>query len=351
MSTSEWKCRANSRNSAKSTGPQTDAGKERSRANSCQHGLSGEGVVVPPSEAEAIATRREMWRGGYQIDTPLQEWAFEQLVVNSIRIDICQANQQAVIENEKARAARVWDIDRAADAAVLGDRISRKPETVAKQLRQSKYGCEWLMDQWCALGLALDSGVWTDEQVQRALDLRGVAGHARDDFSIDDPADFADREYAELVTHLKEGLDDLDERDRVAAMKGFSRRPSKDLARLQRYESACWKRYHEARKMLQVKAFQTMEVIAKPEPIEESPPEPPRPDPVAIEAAEKAAIVRQFLALDAARDADYMAEMGYPMPSVSLSDAVANTPAQPAAQPLNRRQRKALARQQARNAK
>jgi len=54
--TSEARIRANQANAQKSTGPKTEAGKERSRANSLKHGLTGAGVVMV--EADAAEVRR-----------------------------------------------------------------------------------------------------------------------------------------------------------------------------------------------------------------------------------------------------------------------------------------------------
>jgi hypothetical protein len=48
---------ANQANAARSTGPKTEAGKERSRANSLKHGLTGAGVVLSETDAAEVARR------------------------------------------------------------------------------------------------------------------------------------------------------------------------------------------------------------------------------------------------------------------------------------------------------
>ena len=55
----ERQIEANRRNGAKSTGPRTPEGKQRSRANAYKHGLTGEGVVLASEDAEKVAGRFE----------------------------------------------------------------------------------------------------------------------------------------------------------------------------------------------------------------------------------------------------------------------------------------------------
>jgi hypothetical protein len=57
MPTSEARIQANQANSAKSTGPKTVEGKEKSRQNSLKHGLTGSGVVLPEADAAEVERR------------------------------------------------------------------------------------------------------------------------------------------------------------------------------------------------------------------------------------------------------------------------------------------------------
>ena len=54
MPTSEARILANQANAQRSTGPKTDAGKERSRQNSLKHGLTGAGIVLPEADAAKV---------------------------------------------------------------------------------------------------------------------------------------------------------------------------------------------------------------------------------------------------------------------------------------------------------
>jgi hypothetical protein len=57
MATSEARIAANKANAARSTGPKTEEGKQKSRANSLKHGLTGAGVVLPQKDAVEVERR------------------------------------------------------------------------------------------------------------------------------------------------------------------------------------------------------------------------------------------------------------------------------------------------------
>jgi hypothetical protein len=59
---SEKQIAANRANARRSTGPNTSAGKARSRMNAWKHGLTAEKVVIPGEDAQELkAIRRELW--------------------------------------------------------------------------------------------------------------------------------------------------------------------------------------------------------------------------------------------------------------------------------------------------
>src|SRR4051794_37649094 len=102
---------ANRRNASKSTGPKTTEGKSASRANALRHGLAGEGVVVPVAEAEAFAARREAWRESFPTVTAEDDWLYEQVVVNTVRVDRCQALEAELSGHLALRAELCWGDD------------------------------------------------------------------------------------------------------------------------------------------------------------------------------------------------------------------------------------------------
>ena len=61
MAVSEAKLEANRRNSLKSCGPRTEAGKSRSKLNAVKHGLRAATLVLLDEDPEALESRRADW--------------------------------------------------------------------------------------------------------------------------------------------------------------------------------------------------------------------------------------------------------------------------------------------------
>jgi hypothetical protein len=57
MNVSEARIEANRKSATRSTGPKTEAGKERSRQNALKHGMTGEGIVLSEADAAEVARR------------------------------------------------------------------------------------------------------------------------------------------------------------------------------------------------------------------------------------------------------------------------------------------------------
>jgi hypothetical protein len=217
---------ANRLNALKSTGPRTSGGKERSRRNALRHGLSRIGSVLPGEMADAIADRKEAWHASYSPDGPAQDWLFERLVAESVRLDACE-RRLIVLRAELAdRAAESWDDDRAALIAELAATLPRRPEVIQPKLLQSKHGVLWMLRRWDDVAASLDRCKgWSPETWDLAMDLLGVppasrAGSGPWDLDPSDPSEAPGLELVRgAVDSLRERLDShLDERDARARL-------------------------------------------------------------------------------------------------------------------------------------
>jgi hypothetical protein len=272
---------ANRRNAQNSTGPKTEQGKARSRGNAVTHGLTGAGVVVAEEDADALAERREAWRAGYDPVTAEDEWLYEQVVLHSVRIDRCQRLEPVLRSSSARRAALCWDDDRRLAAEVLGDALSKHPALIARKLRGTKQGCDWLIDRWQRLGSILQSqGAWSDAHKALAFDLLGTPAKFRDGEPSNAPGELVEAEIAQLARLQAEALDDLDESERAATALGLEIAPDRALTLLRRYEAACVRRLLWAKKQLKARQGQQAEPL-EPRQSASRPPSSGMPDPFA----------------------------------------------------------------------
>ena len=248
---------ANRRNAEQSTGPKTPEGKAAARGNALKHGLSGAGVALPAGEWQTVAQRMEQWRGGYVLETLEDHWLYEQMIVSTVEVDRCQAEERAVRGELACRAAVCWDDDRRAQAEALGTGLSRRPSLVALKLESTRQGCAWLLQRWQMLGAVLESGgEWTEEQRSLTMDLSGLPRELRAGLDAPEPGDDAAlvAMVMERLEHRRtEVLEGLDELERTAAEQGHPLETAREVALLRRYEAAWMRRYLWAHKQLSSK--------------------------------------------------------------------------------------------------
>src|SRR3954463_4174326 len=90
----------NRRNAARSTGPRTEQGKDRSRRNALKHGLCIETIALPDEGADQLRQRLQEWDDHYQPSTPGEQGRIERAVVASIQRRRCLAFQAAELTRQ-----------------------------------------------------------------------------------------------------------------------------------------------------------------------------------------------------------------------------------------------------------
>jgi bifunctional DNA-binding transcriptional regulator/antitoxin component of YhaV-PrlF toxin-antitoxin module len=354
---------ANRLNAQKSTGPKTDEGKAHSRANSLKHGLTGAGIVLPAETAEAVDQRKDEWRRDYTIVSAIQEWLFHQVVVNSVRVDLCQEHENDLRVYLADRANHSWDVDRRDEIEQIAAALPKRPARIVARLRRSRHGCEWLIHRWQGLADVLERGLeWTEKEQALALDLLGIPLELRDSVGISpgDPVkEMVAREIERLAKFKAEALDELDQTEQKLAERGHEVVPDRERLRLRRYEASC------IREMCRARAALLLATSAgAPEPESEPFYEPdpfPEPEPAAVRMAEHES---------EARTDDVMSQIQASLLSMKSNDvAISSLAAAPvverpaplkapmlagslslpsSSRPLNRRDRRAARKQQGR---
>src|SRR3954463_11782011 len=179
MIVSEARVAANRRNAARSTGPKTEAGKQRSRAKALKHGLCASVVVA--EDAKLVQQRTCEWFDALKPQSEFHSWLVDEVANISLRIDRCERMERRARGVKAMRAELCWEDDRRLDAVRLGGLLAKRPDEVVEELRRTPQGCEWLMTRWEMLAhTAAVRGSWTPEQARLAFDLLGPPAEFRE---------------------------------------------------------------------------------------------------------------------------------------------------------------------------
>ena len=244
---------ANRRNAARSTGPRTEEGKARSRANSVKHGLAGAGIVLPPDDDDAVQRRVAEWHSSFKPFDAYEVWLLDIIAVESIRIERCHVLDRLLRQAQVRDACGdSWDLDRLQAAQELASKLGRNP-SVASRLCTNIAGASILLSHWKALRRVLGSGEWSEIQEAFALDLLGTPEALREGLASPlhpgESGDLAghrirlcDEQIKKMERLISDVLPGRDAESRDRAKKGVSDLEDRALARLHRYESRAHRR-------------------------------------------------------------------------------------------------------------
>ncbi len=232
------------------TGPKTEAGKANSRRNAVKHGLSGNGIILPAELAGRIQARKEACLNTYQPEDEVQAFLVGRISVDSVLIEHCESLKIAAMDNVAIEAVESWELDRKLDAVILFDKLKKRPEGVQRQLLQTKYGCDTLIEAWQEIARVLrKNGPAMLEDpiyVTRIFDLLGIPQDQRtweqiESLVTDDPLHWVEGQIEHLKRLQFDYLNDRDARDQADAQAGLSINAPK-LRTILRYEAAIQRR-------------------------------------------------------------------------------------------------------------
>lgn len=249
---------ANRANAKKSTGPATVEGKAASRRNSLEHGLAGEGVLLPDDISAAVAERKKFWRQRFEPNDAHEEWLLDQMVVSSVRVDFCQSREAGLQGYFCRRASRFWDQDRENEVSDLTAKLLKQPARTVQKLKMTKQGVEWMLGRWKELEAGLGAGgCWSESERTMALDLLGTAVESRGRHAalgtaakVLETRELIKGEVESLENRIVKALEDLDEMDRSAAVAGIETETPRPISLLRRYEASCLRRLQWAQSQL-----------------------------------------------------------------------------------------------------
>ncbi len=134
----------NRANAQHSTGPRTEAGKQRSSLNAIRHGLTAQTVVLPSEDPAAYESHRRQFCEQYQPATPTESQLVQELIDTSWRLNripVLEADLLARAANPPNEQARIdFDIVDAhrliAGLNIQGTRLSRQFQKALDKLRE-----------------------------------------------------------------------------------------------------------------------------------------------------------------------------------------------------------------------
>jgi hypothetical protein len=201
MPTSQAKIDSNRRNSLRSTGPRTKAGRDKSRFNGLTHGLSAKVAVIPSESPHDYDERMTAVKKTLAPRNAVEALIVEQLVQASwvhdraVRVQTAWLSEQiedaARKEQEEviALGKRLFTDSRGPDVLYgcdgfhhVGCRTSysgiiddeNDPDTIVRSLEATVPGCHWLLDRWRELRALLEPGkCWQSHHKFRGVRLLG----------------------------------------------------------------------------------------------------------------------------------------------------------------------------------
>ncbi len=199
---------ANRRNSQKSCGPRTQAGKDKSRFNALDHGCRANILVLPTEEFGDYENQCEAWKLSFRPRNPAEEFLIEGIVSLGCltrRIDQAETarlnkrmyygvfEEQATVDAQVIelgqklfrdacgpQSLHLQDQVRAPEADGELHRVSDydnaedQPTHLVRCLKTTGAGCEWLLGRWARLRELLDQGMpWLAPDKLKAIRLLG----------------------------------------------------------------------------------------------------------------------------------------------------------------------------------
>jgi hypothetical protein len=205
----EAQIEANRRNAGRSTGPRTQAGKDRSRLNAVDHGGRAMLPVLPGENPGEYETKSAAWRLSIKPRNPSEEFLIDRIVsldLQSKRIDRAQTarlsrrmyfgffeegdkeDRMAIELGQKlfndARGHRAQHgLHEKDEAGANGEAtgptsddapFEDHPMFIVHQLQTIGAGCQWLLEQWARLRDLLERGLpWIASDQLKAVRLLG----------------------------------------------------------------------------------------------------------------------------------------------------------------------------------
>ena len=171
----------NRANSKHSTGPTTEAGKQRSSQNSLRHGLTAQIVVMPNEDLDAYQSHLKSFTDEYHPQGATEAQLVQSLADTSWRLNRVAAIEANVLKFATMAVMPENDSKALANLSLHSQRLSRQFERTVTQLRdlqesrlaQQQQDLDTVLESKGETYRPSDDGfVFSPAQINRAIDLR-----------------------------------------------------------------------------------------------------------------------------------------------------------------------------------
>ena len=204
---------ANRRNAARSKGPKTAEGKQRSRGNALKHGMTGAGVVLSDEDAGEVATLAGELEAEMKPSGNLGRILVHRVAVMAVRLDKCSRYDEVATAKRVRDAEADQDEARFAEVEALAATIDTAPAASVRGLMRSRAGIDRLTRMWLVLKGILDptaSEPWRAAHRERVNHLLGFS----DEEASLSPADALARAILGDFSGLPNGWGGMDAAER-----------------------------------------------------------------------------------------------------------------------------------------
>jgi hypothetical protein len=196
---------ANQRNALLSTGPNTDAGKAKSRQNALKHGLCAMVLDVPGEDPAVFDQRLNDWNSELNPHgSSLDAYLVTLMTRHSINLDRCFSIQTAKVAQLSRDAIKDHDEEVAREVEDLLVHLTQtqqykecnkrgllkadylkigpppQPGHAVRRLLSTARGCQALFDEWDLLKAAMaEPPTWDNDDAIRAANLMGASASTR----------------------------------------------------------------------------------------------------------------------------------------------------------------------------
>ncbi len=204
--TSSKRAEANRRNAQKSTGPTSQAGRDKTRFNALKHGMRARLPVLPGEDGASFRARLDTWTASLEPRDDLERYLVERAVNVSWQLDRADRAWAARLKADLLSAGSAQALAQADEALILGRRLfwdprgpvelypqykasigdpmrvswsqdiedPDEPARLVNRLEGTTLGCAWLLDRWNELGDLLEDGLkWQAPDRFKATRLLG----------------------------------------------------------------------------------------------------------------------------------------------------------------------------------